>query len=91
MMPAIFPIKTLQFHNGGDLEERLSINVHNESASVVVDESPQARRGVGEPFKKWMNLNESPQGWEGVDNKDVRLFSTEIGLDSHHPLLYQSR
>ena len=52
---------------------------------------PQARRGVGETFKKWMNLNESPQGWEGVDNKDVRLFSTEIRLDSHHPLLYQSR
>ena len=33
MMSAIVPIKTLQFHNGGDLEERLSINAHNESAS----------------------------------------------------------
>ena len=38
MMSAIVPIKTLQFHNGGDLEERLSINAHNQTASVSTSE-----------------------------------------------------
>ena len=58
MMPAIFPIKTLQFHNGGDLEERLSINAHNQSAS----------RGGWVCFHKrgegWVKLSKS--GWTSM-------------------------
>lgn len=57
-MSALFPIKTLQFRNEGDLEERLSINAHNQSASgggwVCFH-----KRGEG-----WVKLSKS--GWTSM-------------------------
>ena len=58
-MSAILPIKTLQFHNGGDLEERLSINAHNESASGGGGWVCFNKRGEG-----WVKLSKS--GWTSM-------------------------